>query len=530
MIARKIRDGLPGRWLSLTVLLSLLTAGLMVAFAGEEAAAQTPRRGGTIRVANIGEPPGLDPHQTTATVVEMTHNIYETLWAYDGNLEPQPLLVSDWHWENDDRRLVIELRQGVLFHNDKELTAEDVAASVGRWIELSSVGADIKPNLVSIDVLDRYTLAINLSNRVGNLIPLLANWNNAPAIYPKEVVDEYGLKPIQTFIGTGPFKFVEWIPDRHIRLARWEKYKPVDGEPSGLAGRREVYVDEVLFIPVPETITRVTGVLTGEFHMARQVQADQYVLVENHPEVEPLIQAPRAIAAVIFNKQKGLFTDRRLREAVHFSVDPHPALVAAFGEGFYRLSPSLMEEESPWYSDVGSEFYGERNLERARQLMEEAGYDGTPIRWMTTQEYDHQYKYSLVIVEQLREAGWNVDFQVYDWATVVSRRADPDAWDIFTTTFGFRPEPTAHNPWLGPNWPGWYRSDKVAELLQVVTREVDFDKRYAAWEGVQREFYHDYPILKLGDNFALNIKRRELKGYIPFTTDPGFYWNAWLDE
>ena len=506
----------------------------LVAFAvGTLAAAGTagtPRRGGIIRVALIGEPPGLDPHQTTATIVELTQNIYETLWAYDANFQPQPLLVSDWRWENGNRRLVIRLRRGVLFHNGKEMTAEDVAASVERGVQLSSGGADIKPNLRSIEVLDRYTLAINLSNPVGNLIPLLANWNNAPAIYPKEVIDQYGLKTIRTYIGTGPFKFVEWIPDRYIRLARWENYKPVEGEPSGLAGRREVYVDELWFIPVPETVTRVTGVLTGEFHMARQVQSDQYVLVKDHPEVEPVIR-PGGWAAVVFNKQKGLFSDRRLREAIHYSVDPLPALAVGFGDpAFYRLSPSLMEKETVWYSEIGSDIYARRDIERARRLMKEAGYDGRPVRWMVTQEYDYQYKYSLVLANQLREVGWNVDLQVYDWATLVSRRSDPELWDLFTTTFGFRPEPRAHNPWLGPNWPGWYRSARVSEALQVVAREVDFNKRYEAWQEVQRLFYQDFPVLKLGDFFSLHIKRRALKGYSSTDpTSPGVYWNTWVE-
>src|SRR4051812_38237126 len=94
-------------------------------------AAGAPRSGGVLQVATIGNPPTLDIHiSTTAIVEQVTFNLYETLFALDSKFLPKPMLADSYQWENGQKRLVINLRKGVLFHNGQELTAADAAASI----------------------------------------------------------------------------------------------------------------------------------------------------------------------------------------------------------------------------------------------------------------------------------------------------------------------------------------------------------------------------------------------------------------
>src|SRR5262249_12259876 len=108
---------------------------------GPAAEGQAPRRGGTLRVANTGEPPTLD---YSATTVGVTSNIataiFETPFAFDANWRPQPMLVESHTMSSNGLTHTFKLRRGVLFHNGKEMTSEDVVASLKRWGKVGSRG------------------------------------------------------------------------------------------------------------------------------------------------------------------------------------------------------------------------------------------------------------------------------------------------------------------------------------------------------------------------------------------------------
>src|SRR5207247_4976798 len=98
----------------------------------------------------------------------------------------------------------------------------------------------------------------------------------AAMIYPKEVIDATGDSQLKEYVGTGPFKFVEHKPDRHVKLARFDGYAPRSEPASGLAGRRIAYLDEIYFMAVPDYATRQAGMVTGEYGYIQFVKADQY--------------------------------------------------------------------------------------------------------------------------------------------------------------------------------------------------------------------------------------------------------------
>jgi peptide/nickel transport system substrate-binding protein len=157
--------------------------------------------------------------------------------------------------------------------------------------------------------------------------------------------------------------------------------------------------------------------------------------------------------------------------------------------------------------------------------MREAGYKGEPVRWMCTQFYDWMYKSALAAKQQLEDVGFTIDLQVLEWATVVQRRSDPKLYDVFTTGIGFDVDP-AFKVILSCDWPGWTCDPRLDALMARMAGETDFGKRKEIWGQVQRWFWDEVPVVKLGDFFSLRIKQKAVAGYT--NRYRPFFWNVSL--
>src|SRR6266581_2329582 len=462
-------------------LLLLLVVGL-VAMTGLEARAQTPKKGGVLKVAVLGDPPTLDSHWTTANFVEViTQHIYESLYTLDQNYQPIPVLAEALPAVSaDGLTYTIKLRQGIRFHNGKEMTSEDVVASLKRW---GGYAAQAKAMWASVDgvrAVDRSTVEIKLKEKSGIVLISLANANNFAAVYPKEIAEKYPTPAkVTEYIGTGPFKFVEWKPDVHIRMVRYDDHKPRAEAANGYGGRKVAYVDEIRWIPMPAVATRVASLESGE---------------------------------------------------VDFADDIEPNMRAAVGNPlFYRLDSGLaFTEQKAWHSKAGGDAYNQRNKDKAKKLLQEAGYKGEPVRFMTTKEYEWMYNVALVTKQQLEEVGMTIDLQVVDWATLVQRRNNEKMYDIFTTGMTLVPDPTQH-PYLRCDWPGWTCDEAITSRMDAIRKEPDPKKRMALWEEVHRVFYERVPVIRYGDLFGLRAMQASVKGYNEKMAFPRFY-NVWLDK
>ncbi len=507
-----------------------IVLALTLALAPAAAAQEQPKIGGVLRVGMIGEPPSLDLHWTTAVITQqITWHIYEMLYTYDRSFNPIPLLAEGHTVADGGRRYTIRLRRGVKFHNGKEMTSADVVASLNRWGRMAGPGKLLFKNVEALEAKDPYTVVVHMKAPSGVLFSALARPNNGAAVYPKEVVDAAGDKQVRDFIGTGPFRFVEHKPDRHIKLARFKEYAARSEAPDGYGGRRTAYVDEILFIPVPDVAVRLAGVEAGDYHFAQQIKQDQYERIKTLPGVVASVVKPYGWTTAVLNHKQGLMTDKRLRQAFQAALDMEPIMAAGFGhKDFYRLDPGILnQEQTAWWTKAGGELYNQKNRAKAQKLLREAGYGGQPVRWITTQEYQWMYKNALVARQQLEEAGFKIDLQVVDWATLVQRRNKPELWDVFSTGFTFTPEPAFATP-VDCNWPGWWCLEEKNRLMEALVTELDPKKRRAMWERVQALFHEDVGRIKFGDYFPLDVMRKELKG---FQQAPElFLWNVWLDK
>ncbi|WP_368653176.1 ABC transporter substrate-binding protein [Ornithinibacillus sp. 4-3] len=485
--------------------------------------------GGTLNFAFNAQPPMLDPTGTTATATrDMVRNIYEQLVTFDSEMNVVPMLAESFEVNEEDATVTFELRQGVKFHNGEEMTAEDVVASMERWAAQSAQAISFLSG-VTFKADGDYTVIAQLDKIGGIDMFIFADLTQIAAIMPKEVAEAAGDEPLTEYIGTGPYKFEEWKQDQYIKLLKFEDYVASEEPANGLAGKKEAYADEIVFHIVTDASTRVAGLQSGEYHFANFLSPDSVPQLQADDNVVTLPEI-NSIPGFVFNKKEGIFTDIKMRQAFAAGVNLEEVMHAAYGDAeFYELDPSLMLEGHAWYTDAGSENYDQRDIEKAKQLLDEAGYNGEEVRILTSREYEDYYTFSVVVQEQLKEAGMNIVLDVVDWSTVLEKREDPSAYDIFISGWGVRPTPVQY-PFLdsGAEWPGWTDSPEIDALIEDIQATTDENEQKALVEELQTEFWNYLPILKPGNKADVMGHRASIEG---FETLLGpVLWNVSINE
>ncbi len=515
------------QWLAIAAL-----AGLVLASA---AFAQAPRRGGVLRVGILGEPPALDAHWSTTALVEtLTNHIYEGLYTLDQDNRPIPMLAEGMPAVSQDGLVyTFKLRQGVRFHNGKELGAEDVVASLKRWGQQANQGKVLFKQVAELRAVDRYTVELRLTERSPITVLALAVPNTFAAIYPKEIAEKFPpAQKVTEYVGTGPFRVVEWKPDQYIRMVRFDDYRPRGEKPSGYGGAKAAHVDEIRWIPVPDVATRAAQVETGELDFADDLSLDQYDRLVQSPNARPLVARPYFWLIAVFNKKEGVMSNQKLRQAWQAAIDIEPIMkvVAAGKPEFYRLDSSLVFQEVPeWHTKLAELPYNERNVEKAKRLIKEAGYKGEPIRFLATKEYKMMYDFAVVMKQQMEDIGFTIDLQVVDWATLLTRRFNPKEYEVFTTSIGLgQGLDPMFQVILSCTWAGWTCDEEIQKVNQELARETDPKRRRALWERQTRLWYDKVPSIRLGDLHGLRATRKSVKGFNERTERPRFY-NVWLE-
>jgi peptide/nickel transport system substrate-binding protein len=488
------------------------------------------KKGGSLKVAILGEPPALDIMLTTATVTRnLGWHMFETLYAPNSRMEPQPLLADKGDVSADARTWTFDLRKGVQFHNGKEMKSADVIASLKRWAAMSARGQVIAKRLEAITAKDDYTIVMTFNQPTGaTLLSFLAEGSSF--IMPAEVAEKFPKDKLTEYIGTGPFEFVDHQPDRFVKMKRFEKYQALDKPADFASGKRVAYVDEISFIPVPEGTVRADGVGTGEYHFADDLNPDQVDSVKGQPNVTPVIVMPYYWLVYHFNKKEGVFAGPnglKLRQAVLASLSMEPLAKAGVGpQEFWRLGPDISAREVAWYNaEAGADVYNKPDPDKARALLQEAGYDGTPVRWMSTREYFYNYNSSLPAKQQLEANGFKIDLQVMDWATLVKRRSDPREYDVFVTGHEAFNHPILQ-PYLSSSWPGFWENAERDQLVSAMFAEPDPARVVDLVKKLQELQWREVPCIKVCEYGKLQSASKKLQGYQPKTD--AFFWNTAL--
>jgi peptide/nickel transport system substrate-binding protein len=493
---------------------------------GEFAEAQY---GGSLRVALIDEPPTFDIHQTTtSTTAFVSWHIFEALFTWDADLQVMPELPEEYTVSPDGLSYRFVLREDVMFHDGSPLTARDVIASIERWGRIVGLGQSLLEAIDEFVIEDDRTFEVHMNEAFGTMPVALARQNQGCAIYPEWAIEESGDDPLTSLIGTGPYRLVEYRPDQHILLERFEIYTPAPGEVDGYGGSKHRFLDQLMFIAVSDEAARVAGLEAGDYDFLESISPDQVEEIEDNPDVVVELGEACCYPNLVINQRSDLMQNQHIRRAVQLALDHEPILQAGYGDGFFRIDPSLLTRETPWHTGAGDEYFDVYDIERAQHLLQEAEYDGTPVRFMVTQAYRDLFNSSVVIAQQLEDVGFEVEIQQFDWATLSERRNDPDVWDLYLTLATFRPDPIMRN--LTCDAAGWWCDDEKDELLRLVQAESVFAERYAIWEEVQRLYYEQVPRIKIGDTFSIIARSPRIQNFPRLTQLQPAFWNSWVED
>lgn len=519
------------------IILSLVLLGAGLVALGEEG----PRYGGTFRCALASEPGKLDMQMDTGVAASIpARHILEGLFAFDEDYAPQPMLALNWELDETGTVATFYLRRGVLFHNGKEMKAEDVVASMERW---GRVGLQVKAlwgHVVNVVALDDYTVQLTLDEPFAPMTTFLANIYGGLSIYPMEVVEAAGDEPIapENIVGTGPYKFVEWKAGDYILLERFVGYASSPAEASGFAGEKVAYFDKLQFFFVPEDNARLVGIESGTYDYVANIPNDLFPNIENNPDVIPIItDHPPIYPIALVNNRTGLMTNSALKRAIITALDMEAIMLAGYGDPtFWGLNPSYFAPGIRWYTEgAGEGLYNVADPAKAREVAGQAGYNNEPIRIIVAQDMTAQYNQALVVTDQLRNAGFNIDLQVYDKATFFSirnSREDPEhpQWEIAFSYYSTTPDPS-QVLMLSPTYAGWWNTPEIQALRNELNKITEFDARYAKWEEIMDLWYEQIPAIKFGDAFQLHLMRAEIGGGYGTPENPPmlspYFWNSW---
>ncbi len=500
-----------------------LSASLLCAlFAVVPAHAQTPRNYATL--AMVAEPQTLDPMiSTTDMIGTIMQHVFETLYTFDANWKVVPMLAETLpKVSGDGKTYAIALRKGVMLHNGREMTADDVVASLQRWMDQSPRGKALGKVVDSLKVSGPQAIEIVLKQPYAPLLSQLALPTGMAAILAKESIAQ----PLKDFVGTGPYTFVERKPDQYVLLKRFDKYSARSEPASGYAGKREALIEELRFVPVPNASTRVEGALAGQYDYADLLPVEALPRLEKAADVtKPILTPNFGFPYLVLNTKEGVAASQGVRQAIQTALGEGDMLLAGFGDPrFFAVEGNHFPKGSPFHSTAGTDQYNQHNFKKAKEMAEKAGYKGEPIRVLTSRQYDFHYNMALLMAEQLKKAGFKVQLDVVDWATLVQRRNDPKLWDIYVTHSGQFPEPMLSPPQLGDGAPGWWSTQAKKDALHALNTESDSAKRGQLWGKVQQVVYDEVPYIIVGKFNGLSAKSVALDNYQPATWP--YFWNV----
>ena len=190
-----------------------------------------------VNVAITANPPSLDVQATNSNIVGgIGSHIYEPLFAMNAKYEPTAVLAESYEVSEDGKVYTIKLRQGIKFHNGAEMKADDVVASMTRWLDKSGKAKALLNGSV-FEKVDDYTVKMTVPEAYSDVMTVLAASIQFATIMPASTIDAES--NVTEYIGTGPYKLNEWKQDQYIHLTKYEDYQQPEGESSGFTGKKE---------------------------------------------------------------------------------------------------------------------------------------------------------------------------------------------------------------------------------------------------------------------------------------------------
>jgi peptide/nickel transport system substrate-binding protein len=502
----------------------LVAAGLgagVVALA-RGAVAQAPKRGGTFVSAKTTEATGLDPQLVPAlSRSRVSPLMYNQLVRLGADLRPVPDLAESWRLGPDGLTWTFRLRQGVKFHDGRELTSADVKFTFDRLFEQSPGKSDFTV-VDRVEPVGRYGVTIHTQEPFAALLAALGGfWGY---IVNEAVVKAHGdLNRAEA--GTGPFILHDWTVEQQMVLKRNPKYFRKD----------RPRVEEVNLRIIPDEANIVAALRTGQIHHAFIEDNKNYNLLKDEATLTAYRSPRLGYDFLNINASRGPLRDARVRQAINWAVDRSQVLrVAAAGLG--RLTPPATAPMRQWQlRDEQWMPYYRPDPERAKRLLAAAGFaGGFTVTLTVIPTFPTMVSGAQVIAAQLRKVGIRAEIENVEYAVWIKRWLAHDFDLTMNTTPGYADPDTAFFRALhgtkGQNWNSW-SVPEIDRLLEQGRRTLDAKRRKEIYDRVQLLILERVPQLWLFSSDAIDVTQRFVRGFAQHpTTFLYSFEDVWLDR
>ncbi|HQZ11882.1 MAG TPA: ABC transporter substrate-binding protein [Devosia sp.] len=476
--------------------------------------------GGKVVVAQTSNPPSLDAMATSsAQSRNVTMNVYETLYGFDENVVPIPILAEGVDISADGLTYTFKLRQGVKFHNGDEMKASDVLASMERYRKVGATGNLLKA-VESFEVTGDYEIVFHMVSKTPTFLESFSSPRAPAVIIPEEDANAEAGKT--SLVGTGPYKIVEYVPDVHVVLEKFADYTQDTRHegPDGFGGKKTAYFDQVEFRIMPEPGAQVAALEAGEVDILDAMPVAAARRLANDPNIKLYEGTNWAFATLILNTNEAPTDNVKFREAVQVALNMEE-IVGIATEGLFTLNGGWAYPDTPYdVGDIGAkDYYNKHDVERAKALLKEAGYNNEPFSILTDPASAVHSKSAVVIAEQLKAVGINAVINQVDWPTALKIRMEDTGWQGWTLSMGIEPYlgPAAIVATLAGTRPHFVKPDPVLEdlYLELIAGETT-EARKATFAKIQQQLYTNFGIIKLGDTRNMQASRANIEGFKAF--------------
>ena len=506
---------------ALTKIQAILLIVIVITSAGGYYVYQSYMKGSSEKVLRVGigiDPDTLDPAgQTTTLISNIVRMVVEPLFIIDVNGKLKPWLAEGYEVSSDGLTYTIRIKKSIKFHDGTPLTAEAVKFSLERILDLNVRVPGRHNYLVikEIEVVDDYTVRIRLKHTFAPFISLLTD--TATGIMSPNAVKKLGEDIVHNLkgVGTGPFKFVEWVKGDRIVLERNDEYW--GGKPK---------LKKIIFKVVPDANTREAMLLAGDLDMIVLPPAADIPALAKRSDVKLWFSNASRTMFIGINTQYGPLKDVRVRQALNYAVDKE-AIVKNVLLGLGKP----LDAPIPWF------FFSYKPLkpyeydpEKAKKLLAEAGYpDGFEVTLFAPNgRYLFDKEVAEAVASYLEAVGIKVNIRIHDWPTYVSLLFQPrekTQLQLFLLGFGVgTPDPhfqyylSFHSKAFPPNGFNFffYNNSEVDTLLDEAVKTLGPEKRATMYQRVSEILWHDCPWIWLYVQSYVVATSSKVKGLIMY--------------
>jgi peptide/nickel transport system substrate-binding protein len=492
-------------------ILFLILLAISMIFAG---AKPSPRVNELI-MSSIGDASYLNPilAQDSASS-DINSLVFNGLIKYNRNLDGfVGELAESWKIEQGPEPVItFFLRKGVLWHDGKEFTAEDVQFTYERLMDpkTNTVRRSDYELVKKAEVLDRYTFRVTYKQPFS---PGLGTWGMG--IIPKHLLKNVDVNtaPFNRHpIGTGPFRFVEWVTDEKIVVEANPRY--FQGKP---------YLDRIIYRIIPETALSEIEMLTQGIDLAG-LNPFQVRRMNKIPFLKVYSQPSLSYTYIGYNLKNPLFQDKRVRQAFTHAINREEIVqYVLYGYGTVLSGPF---PNHLWYYNPNVNLLP-YDRKKARQLLAEAGWkdtdgdgildqDGKPFRFklITNSGNDTRRDVGVLVQRQLRELGVDVTFETYEWSVFLKNFINARHFDACILGWSLSPDPDDYQIWhssqieKGFNFVS-YKNPEVDRLWEQGRKEYDVAKRKRIYWRVHELMAEDQPYTFLFSPLAISALQKK---------------------